>query len=75
MCITMRITITIDEQLLKEAQKLSGKDGYSQAIVTSLADYVALKKRLELLEDLYKHKTPHSFKQVKEMRHKRQWSS
>src|SRR5258705_488710 len=44
----MRATITIKEELLKEAQKLSGKSGYSDAIVTSLEEYVALRKRLEL---------------------------
>lgn len=71
----MRTTITIDEELLKEAQKLSGKSGYSDAIVTSLAEYVALRKRLALLEDLYEHKAPHSYRQVKAMRRKRQWSS
>jgi Arc/MetJ family transcription regulator len=75
MCITMRTTITIDEKLLKEAQKLSGKDGYSEAIVTSLAEYVALRKRLALLEELFENEVPHSFKQMKEMRRKRQWSS
>ena len=71
----MRTTITIEEHLLKEAQKLSGKYGYSEAIVTSLAEYVALRKRLALLEDLFENEAPHSFKHVKEMRRKRQWSS
>ncbi len=71
----MRTTITIGEDLLDEARKLSGKKGYSEAIVTSLRDYVDLKKRLELLELLFEQKTPHSHKQVKKMRRKRQWSS
>jgi len=71
----MRTTITIKEDLLKQAQKLSGKSGYSDAIVTSLEEYVALRKRLELLEDLFNHKPPHSFRQVKALRRKRQWSS
>ena len=71
----MRTTITIDQGLLKEAQKLSGKSGYSEAIVTSLAEYVALRKRLALLEELYEHEVPHSHHQIKEMRRKRQWSS
>ena len=57
----MRATITIDEALLKEAQKLSGKSGYSDAIVTSLAEYIALRKRLALLDDLYANEAPHSF--------------
>jgi len=48
----MRTTITISAELLEEAQKLSGKSGYSEAIVTSLSDYVGLRKRLALLEQL-----------------------
>ena len=71
----MRTTITIDETLLKEAQKLTGESGYSAAIVTALRDYVAMRKRLQLLEDLYDNKAPHSYRQVKELRRKRQWSS
>jgi Bacterial antitoxin of type II TA system, VapB len=71
----MRTTITIREGLLEEAQKLSGKSGMSEAIVTSLEDYVALRKRLALLEDLFSQKTPHSYRRVKSMRRKRRWSS
>jgi hypothetical protein len=71
----MRTTITIREELLAEARRLSGKDGYSEAIVTSLEEYVALKKRLELLENLFEHKTPHSWRQVKRDRRKKRWSS
>lgn len=71
----MRTTITIAEDLLQEAQKLSGKTGYSDAIVTSLEDYVALRKRLSLLEDLFSRKVPHSPKQLKAQRRKKQWSS
>jgi hypothetical protein len=71
----MRTTITIAEELLKEAQELSGKTGYSEAIVTSLQDYVALRKRLALLEDLFEHKAPHSYPRIKSMRGKRRWSS
>ena len=71
----MRTTITLPEELLKEAQKLSGKTGYSDAIVTSLQDYVMLRKRLGLLEDLFEHKTPHSYPRIKQMRRKRRWSS
>jgi Arc/MetJ family transcription regulator len=71
----MRTTITINEELLEEAQRLSGKSGYSDAIVTSLEDYVALRKRLALLEDLFERRTPHSSRQVKAMRRKKQWSS
>jgi Arc/MetJ family transcription regulator len=71
----MRTTITIREELLAEAQKLSGKSGYSDAIVSSLEEYVALRKRLALLEDLFEHRTPHSQQRVKSMRRKRRWSS
>lgn len=71
----MRTTITIREDLLVEAQKLSGKSGISDAIVTSLEDYVALRKRLSLLEDLFDKKTPHSWRRVKSARRKRRWSS
>lgn len=71
----MRTTITIDEELIREAQALSGKSGYSAAIVTSLEDYVALRKRLALLEELFGRKTPHARKRIKQARRKRSWSS
>jgi hypothetical protein len=71
----MRTTITIPPELLAEAQKLSGKSGYSDAIVTAIADYVALRKRLSLLEDLFERKTPHSLSKIKKQRRKRTWSS
>jgi Arc/MetJ family transcription regulator len=71
----MRTTITIAEELLKEAQELSGKTGYSEAIVSSLQDYVELRKRLRLLEDLFEHKTPHSYSRIKSMRRTGRWSS
>ena len=71
----MRTTITIADDLLAEVQKVSGKSGYSDAIVTSLRDYLALRKRLALLEDLYQHKPPHSYPQIKRMRRKPRWSS
>lgn len=71
----MRTTITIPEELLKEAQKLSGKTGYSDAIVSAIADYVALRKRLSLLEDLFERKTPHAPDRLKTSRRKHAWSS
>jgi Arc/MetJ family transcription regulator len=71
----MRTTITITEELLAEAQRLSGKAGFSEAIVTSLEEYVALRKRLALLEELYARKAPHSWRDVKSQRRKRRWSS
>lgn len=71
----MRTTITISEELLKEAQTLTGKTGYSDAIVTSIEDYIALRKRLSLLEDLFERKTPHSLARIKKSRRKNAWSS
>ena len=71
----MRTTITIQEDLLKKAQRLTGCSGYSEAIVTSLADYIALKERLNYLEKLFSEKTPHSFQTIKKMRRKKRWSS
>ena len=71
----MRTTITIADELLKEAQELSGKTGYSEAIVSSLRDYVELRKRLGLLEDLFAHKTPHSYRRIKSLRRTGRWSS
>ncbi|MBI3541182.1 MAG: type II toxin-antitoxin system VapB family antitoxin [Deltaproteobacteria bacterium] len=69
----MRTTITIQEDLLSQAKKLSGCMGYSEAIVTSLKDYVALRTRLSLLENLFTHKNPHSLKAIKKNRKKDQW--
>ncbi len=71
----MRTTITIQEDLLKKTQKLTGAKGYSEAIVTSLKDYVALKERLKYLELLFSEKSPHSFKNIKKLRRKKKWSS
>ena len=61
----MRTTISIAEDLLAEAQRLTGKTGYSDAIVTSLRDYVALRKRLALLDRLYDRRVPHSGAAIK----------
>ena len=71
----MRTTISIAEDLLAEAQKLTGKTGYSDAIVTSLRDYVALRKRLALLDRLYERPVPHSGAGIKRARRHRRWSS
>lgn len=70
----MRTPITMTDELLAEAQKLSGKWGYSEAIVTSLRAYLTLRQRLALLEDLSDHKMPHSRRRIKTMRRKRRWS-
>jgi Arc/MetJ family transcription regulator len=71
----VRTTITIPEELLKEAQRLTGKTGYSDAIVTSIEDYVALRKRLSLLEDLFQHKSSQTLDRIKKSRRRRVWSS
>jgi Bacterial antitoxin of type II TA system, VapB len=71
----MRTTITIPEELLEQAQKLTGKTGYSDAIVTSIEDYVALRKRLSLLEDLFQRKSSQTLDRIKKSRRKRAWSS
>ncbi len=72
---TMRTTITIQEDLLEKAQKITGLKGYSEAIVTSLKDYVALKDRLKYLQLLFTQKSSHSFRVVKKLRRKKKWSS
>jgi Arc/MetJ family transcription regulator len=71
----MRTTISIAEELLAEAQRLTGKTGYSDAIVSSLRDYVALRKRLALLDRLYQRPLPHSRAAIKRARRERRWSS
>lgn len=71
----MRTTITIADDLLEKAQKLSGRSGYSEAIVTSLKEYVALRERLSFLEKLFSARSPHSFSKIKKMRRNKQWSS
>lgn len=70
----MRTTITIPEELLKEAMELSGKKHYSDAIVTSLQDYLALRQRLKMLELLFENKSPHAFSKLKKSRKKGGWS-
>jgi Arc/MetJ family transcription regulator len=70
----MRTTITIPDDLLQEVLKESSKSGYSEAVVSSLRDYIALKKRLHLLESLYEHKLPHSYAHIKKQRQSKKWS-
>ena len=72
--LNVRTTITIAEDLLKKAQKLTGRPGYSEAIVTSIEEYVALKGRLGFLAKLFSKKTPHSLKTIKKQRRKGKWS-
>lgn len=71
----MRTTITIAEEILEEVMETSGKKHYSDAIVTSLKDYLLLKTRLELLEELFSKKLPHSHRKIKKQRRKNRWFS
>lgn len=70
----MRTTITIADDLLKATIQISGKQHYSEAIVTSLRDYVALRKRLALLDRLFTRKLPHSWRRIKRGRKQGAWS-
>lgn len=70
----MRTTITIPDELLQETLKISGKKRLSEAVVTSLKDYVALKKRLNFLNDLFNNKVPHSLQKIKQKRRNKKWS-
>lgn len=70
----MRTTITIAPELLQETLKISGKKKYSEAIVTSLKDYIALKGRLGFLEKLTQTRLPHRQATLKKQRKKDLWS-
>ena len=70
----MRTTITISEDLLKKTQKITGLHGYSEAIVNGLQDYIKLKEKIEFLEELFKKKSPYSYKKIKSLRKKNKWS-
>ncbi len=71
----MRTTVTLPDQLVKQALAASGKNRLSQAIASTLHEHFALKKRLALLEDLFENPVPHDFKRIKKQRRKRKWSS
>lgn len=71
----MRTTVTIAEDLLKETMRVSGKAHYSEAIIASLKDYLAMRKRLEFLDRLFDVKLPHSHASIKRSRRKGLWSS
>ena len=71
----MRTTVTLPEELVKETLAISGKERLSEAITASLQDYLALKKRLALLDDLFENPVPHNAKKIKADRRKRKWSS
>lgn len=71
----MRTTLSIPDEVMKKAQKLSGSNRYSEAVVTALKDYIALKERLSYLDYLFDNKVPHSYTDIKQKRRKRKWSS
>jgi len=71
----MRTTITIADDLLKKAQVLTGRSGYSEAIVTSLQEFVALKARLSLLHKFFSKRAPHAQRKIKRQRKLGRWSS
>lgn len=71
----MRTTITIPDELLEQTLKMSGKKYYSEAIVTSLQAYLALRQRLDFLDFLFSKKVPHRQKDIKKKRKLRKWSS
>lgn len=71
----MRTTITIPQEILKQTMEASGSERYSEAIVTALVDYLALKERLDFLDQLFQRRLPHSFKKIKQQRRKEKWSS
>ena len=71
----MRTTITLPEDLVQQTVAVSGKQRVSEAIAASLQDYLALKKRLALLDDLFAKRSAHNGKRIKAQRRKRKWSS
>lgn len=71
----MRTTITLPDELVEEAVRITGAKRTSEAITRSLEDYLGLKKRLALLDALFTAPVPHDRKAVKSQRRHRQWSS
>lgn len=71
---TMRTTITIPKDVLHATLKVSGKKYLSEAIVSTLKEYLAMHERLGFLEKLFSLKMPHSFKAIKKNRKKGAWS-
>ncbi len=71
----MRTTVTLPEDLVREAKSASGKTRVSEAIASTLAEHFALKKRLALLDMLFREPVPHDYKKIKRARRGRKWSS
>lgn len=71
----MRTTVTLPDELVRKAKRLSRKKRVSEAIAATLADYFALKNRLALLDKLFTEPVPHDYKKIKRERQGRRWSS
>lgn len=71
----MRTTVTIPDELVKQAIGQSGHRRISKALASTLEEHFALKKRLALLDMLFAERVPHRISQIKKKRRKRRWSS
>ena len=71
----MRTTVTLPDEIVEQALAVSGKSRLSEALTASLTDYFRLKKRLELLDDLFDNPVPHRWREIKAQRKGRKWSS
>jgi len=71
----MRTTVTLPDELVEQAKNLSGKRRVSEAIASTLAEHFALRKRLALLDMLFRERVPHDYKKIKRERRGRTWSS
>lgn len=59
---TMRITVDIDEQILREVQKLTGSKKKSPAVARALETYLRSERRRRLIEKVMSGQTdyPHT---------------
>jgi hypothetical protein len=71
----MRTTVTLSDEIVKQTLAASKKKRLSDALEATLTEHFALKKRLQLLDMLYRERVPHSFKKIKRERRGRKWSS
>jgi len=70
----MRTTVTLPDELVRQAMKSSGKKRLSDALASTLEDHFALKKRLALLDELFDRPVPHRWKRIKRERRRSKWS-
>lgn len=71
----MRTTVTIPDDIASETMRLSKTKQLTKAIVNSLRDYLALKKRLALIDLLFDSPMSHNYKSIKNKRRANKWSS